>query len=129
MKRLGNTPWWNEITAPGHIRLRYSAAENAHILWGANVKSDKAAEQLIERLNAKALCTKDASSIEAVQVPFASSYSKGVGVCGNGGGGGGQTLRNATTWEHLCCSGWGSRSQYRVSTSLLRILRLGCWNE
>ena len=47
---------------------RYSAADNAHILWGANVTSDKDAEQLIERLNAKALQTKDASGIEAVQV-------------------------------------------------------------
>ena len=47
---------------------RYSAEAEAHILWGANVKSTAAAEELVERLNAKALRTRDASQIEAVQV-------------------------------------------------------------
>lgn len=47
---------------------RYSAEENAHILWGANVKSKDAAAQVIQRLNDRKLSTRDASSIEAVQV-------------------------------------------------------------
>lgn len=48
---------------------RYCAEENAHILWGANVRSEEAAEELVHRLNARALLTMDASKIEAVQVP------------------------------------------------------------
>ena len=47
---------------------RYSAEANAHILWGAGVRSAAEAEQLTQRLNDKNLRTRDVSNIEAAQV-------------------------------------------------------------
>ena len=47
---------------------RYSAGDQAHVLWGAGVAQPSDAAELVARLNSNELTSRDISGIEAAQV-------------------------------------------------------------
>lgn len=51
---------------------RFSAGNEAHILWGLGIRSPSEVTDLVERLNASSMPTIDISGIEAAQVRFMS---------------------------------------------------------
>ncbi|BDA45868.1 Threonine dehydratase [Coccomyxa sp. Obi] len=54
-----------EIT---EFKYRFSAGDEAHILWGLGIRSPSEVTDLVERLNASSMPTIDISGIEAAQV-------------------------------------------------------------
>lgn len=79
--------------------LRYSAAAEAHVLWGLGIRHPSEVAKVEERLNTAGFPTIDISSIEAAQVCSSSHYLLQIPpVCQDV-----FVLHDAAFWMCVCC--------------------------